>query len=441
MNARFGNAISRLLFFLALVCVISGSLGLVYVQKPLRETQNIQPEASVDVGLVTVSSRSTTGAISQGQPTSVILSVNTASAQIYGVQLVFNIVTDTTDNFGIRVLENSGLKTAFLETERTSDGYLVGVVALPQVESSGYSTFSATDFLEIQFTPHHGGTVELNFDVEESFASLFASDPLKDELTHIENITFYVSGEPVSVTGNTQTATQPPPHDSNSIAQCNELCSDNSQCPVNHRCVDISGTNRCRLATNISSEICSTKITVESQPISAPAQFAQCNEACTYHSECAAGNVCYLGSCRQAAFPDSVTCENPSESVLLAISQSCNMACLDNSECGANMNCFSGICRLATNKSSVTCSPGLAGSVSAMYGTSKGGSISEQHLDTGANNQAGIQSGISDELQTGQVTSALDEVAPDETVWGMLKAMLTSKEFSLPLLVLFAGAW
>ncbi len=426
---------------LSTLLVICGALGLVYLQKPLRETQYIQPEASVDVGLVTVSSRSTTGAMSQGVPSSVIFSVDTAGAQIHGVQLVFNVVSNAADNLGIKVLESSGLKTAFLETERTNDGYLVGVVALPQEESAGYSTTAATDFLEIEFTPRHGGTIEFNFDVEESFASLYGSEPLKDELTHIETIIYHISGEPATST-TTVAAGQAPAPDPNSTAQCNETCTDNSECPINHRCVDVSGTSRCRLATNISSEYCSTKLTVQSQQTASQTTFAQCNEQCTRHADCAAGFACLEGACRHPQNPDNTSCQEPLESDLVTISQSCNSACTQNSDCATNLRCFSGSCRLATNVSSSTCAAGYTGTVSSIYNKSKGGDISNQQ--TGNNTpQPGIGSGVSDEINSleGQVTSAVDEIPPDETVWEMLKTMLQTRELSLPLLILFAGSW
>jgi hypothetical protein len=146
-----------------------------------------------------------------------------------------------------------------------------------------------------------------------------------------------------------------------SLKSCNESCSNNVECPANHRCYQ----NRCRLVTNLSSSSCSAP----------PDNGLQrtCNQYCADTRECAEGYTCHYNRCRRPDNVESTVCALPSAALQQAIKDSCNDSCKSNAECANNMRCFMGACRLATNPSSTTCTATTQPSVSTRYYSSTGG--------------------------------------------------------------------
>lgn len=94
--------------------------------------------------------------------------------------------------------------------------------------------------------------------------------------------------------------------------------------------------------------------------------LAQCDEACTDQSDCAdLQHTCYQGACRLIDYETRDTCDIPGQGtptpvpVTSPVPASCNEACTRSSDCnGFNLTCdsASGRCRLSSNPSSQSCS-------------------------------------------------------------------------------------
>lgn len=158
--------------------------------------------------------------------------------------------------------------------------------------------------------------------------------------------------------------TDPPPTDepidpSQPVLECNDICTSNAQCPVNHRCFYTGQDYRCRLATNPSSQTCS--------PPSADPGFGQCNQSCGSNRDCALGLMCWQGACRHPENPSSLDCVPPTDTQRVAMTRSCNAVCQAHADCGINLMCYEGFCRLPTNPSSLSCSPATRASISPIY--------------------------------------------------------------------------
>lgn len=143
-----------------------------------------------------------------------------------------------------------------------------------------------------------------------------------------------------------------------SYKQCNESCTNNSECAPNLSCYQ----NQCRLVTNLESEICVL-------PPDAGLDRT-CNEYCADNNECTSGFVCSWNRCRNPLNLDATDCRKPEVAtnttyktlaslpqIKSNVSQYCNAYCNYNRDCGPNFRCYENQCRLATNPKSNICDP------------------------------------------------------------------------------------
>lgn len=409
---------SRLSIFISVLLIVAGTIGLVLLQKPLRETsQDLRQQASVDDGQVVVVAHSSNDSSvwEVNQPMSVEFRVSTNGVLIDGVQLTFNLITPpVAATPTIEVFSSSGLRSLAQQVEQTADGYLISFAAVPQNPGTSYSNADIQSFARINFTPTQTGTVTLNFDTEESLATIFQSENGQDALAHIPPISFTVvsdSDEPEpsptptpSPTPSPSPSVSPSPSPSPSptpgvggttVRACNESCSSNSECAAEHRCYD----GRCRRVTNVTSTSCS-------QPADKGLNFS-CNHYCADTTECASGLTCLENRCRSSNNPDDAQCRVASTQVQKATVTGCNIACGSNRDCAANLRCYQGQCRLATNPSSSSCSAPNQTTVSkGVYG--KKGDTTAQPAD---DEKTGAASGtVSPQPSSSPKTSA--QVSP-----------------------------
>ncbi|MCA9369383.1 hypothetical protein KC721_03725, partial [Candidatus Woesebacteria bacterium] len=178
------------------VLVVAFSVvGLLLVQTPLEQPQDVRRQASIDRGQVTVSHSVQPSELSVGQTNTVMLSVNTAGVPTDGIQVLFNVVTDTFDSMTADIVTDGGLQAAGTQIERTQDGFLVQALALPATIGQPFVTTGDISlvFLRMSFTPTKSGTIAFNFDREESISILHGSNPLEDKLNHISPFTLTVT--------------------------------------------------------------------------------------------------------------------------------------------------------------------------------------------------------------------------------------------------------
>jgi len=352
------NLTSILITAISLTLIVTGTIGLILLQKPLQEeSQDIRKNASVDSGQVSVSSLPASGSnIGINQDITIEFQANTHEVQTDGVQLVFNLITDTISEIPtISVPTSSGLQNAYAQVQNTSDGYLVSVIALPQQIGATFSSNSPTTIAQLKIKPTQTGNIEISFDREKSKSIIHATNPPEDTLTHISTLNFTVIDSTSASPSPSPSPSPTPSTGGVTIQGCNDSCSSNSECEANHRCYN----GQCRLVTNVSSTTCTEQT---DQGLS----FG-CNEYCADSNECDDQYTCLENKCRRSDNPDDPSCQIPSSAIQSSIASSCNVACDTNSDCAANLRCYYGACRLATNVSSTTCSAATIKTVSNLY--------------------------------------------------------------------------
>lgn len=328
--------LSLLTTFVSVLLIVAGAIGLVLIQRPIQQPQDTRTEASIPAGPVILSTNPEDNSTFRvNQETKIDLQVNTGGLQTTEISLVFSILTETTDNLIIQTYSDTNLEITHQEIEQIDRGLLVSFKARPR--TGFFSSTTPRRVASVIFTPTRAGEFKLSFDAEESTIYKANTSPAEDILRTIGTFTFNVT------TGST------------TVKSCNESCSSNAECPVNHRCYE----SRCRLVTNLSSTSCTNP----------PDQGLnrQCNEYCADTRECGTGFTCFFNRCRRPDNPDSEVCTPSTAAQQQAVAASCNQTCTNNAGCAANMRCFQGQCRLATNVSSTSCSPTSAKTVSPIY--------------------------------------------------------------------------
>jgi hypothetical protein len=372
---------SRLLTILSLGLVILGTIGLVLFQLNIKKSQDIRDKASVVGGAVVVTTSPTSGTeFIHGEPVTVDLSINTQGTQTDGVQLTLYIEADNIATPTAEILTSSGLQSTAALIVPTDNGYKITFLALSQF-GQPFITTTSTTFARISFTTTNTGPIALVFDPATSLSTVFGSDPVQDQLSPMATVNYSVvalaspdespdpsptpspaaspdpSPSPTPTPGASPSPTPTPGVGGGTIKQCNESCSSNAECDVNHYCY----TGKCRLVTNPTNTAC----------VNPPDQGLSfgCNHYCANTGECASGYSCLENRCRRADNPDDTQCRLPSSTTQQSIAASCNKTCTTNAQCAANLRCYQGACRLATNPTSASC----GAAISTASPTLKGG--------------------------------------------------------------------
>lgn len=407
-----------LLPFLSLFFVISGAIGLVFIQQPLGETQEIRSDASVEAGSTEIVSLTSTSSDLKtlNQETTISLGFNTHNTSIRSLTAVFNIITETTNQVELVVPAMSGIEASVTELESTSDGFLAEVRLEPT--GSYFSTNYNQPFLEIRFVPSETGTIELNFDREESTAPKASNG--EDTLKHVAVFKYTIAQQDSSST----------------VKSCNEKCTSNAECASGFRCYNLGTESRCRLVDNPSSSSCLT---------TDQASKSSCNQRCEADRDCQTGLSCYTNLCRNPKNLTSTSCANPATTTAsTADTQSCNEACSSHSDCDVNYSCYNGSCRLAVNPSSSTCSATTTTTISDRYDK---GSTETQTATSAAVTKPATATDSADATVSAQTSPTplpsptAEPVAPEpeETAWDTLRNILNQPEAQLPLIVIGAG--
>ncbi len=433
---------------LAVLVIALSVFGLLLLQQPLSQPQELTSQASVDNGSVEITYQAMTDQLLEvGVPTEVVLGINTNSIQTDGVQVVFNVVTDTFNTMTADVITSTGLQAASTQVERTNDGFLVGALALPAQIGYPFTTTTRVSFLKIGFTPTKTGTVEFNFDPENSIVTVFGSNPVQDQLMHVPGLVLTVVDSSVaspSPSPSTSPSVSPSPTPSpspspspspNTVSGCDGTCTSNASCGINQRCYNVGNGSRCRLATNPTSNTCAAA--------NAGPNYS-CNKYCADTTECASGLTCWNNQCRRPDNIASTTCAALSQTQQQLLAASCNDACSSNADCAANLRCYQGQCRLVTNPSSTSCTPETVSSVSKTYSPVKGAPEDTKLATSSATPSPAATSSASitpSPLATifPVATPTPAPVPKDETALDLLRSMMRTPESALPLIVIGSG--
>ncbi len=134
-----------------------------------------------------------------------------------------------------------------------------------------------------------------------------------------------------------------------SLKECNEVCTTHSQCVNDLLCFVVGDSQRCRLANNPQSSQC--------QDLPDDGLNFECNHYCSNTGECADGLTCWYNRCRYPNNVESLTCNPPPAELQERMMANCNQSCDSNRDCEINMRCYQGACRLAINPSNSQCLP------------------------------------------------------------------------------------
>jgi len=442
-KSKWQNALTKLAILVSILMIVGGAVGMVLLQEDLQKSQDWRQQASVAQGQVEVTTNAS--GLEIDQTGAINFSINTHGVQTDGVQLTFNIVTDAVSESPVFSLKSGvPLQIAYSEVETTSDGFLVSVITLPSTLGQGFSTTTSTPFAQLSIKPNKAGEIALNFDIENSISTVHASNPPKDELTHIAATSFDVEGviaspsvspsPSASPTSSPQVSPSPsasPNLGGNEVQTCNESCASNSDCDVNLRCY----SGQCRLVTNVTSTTCSA-------PADKGLSFA-CNEYCADTRECADGLVCQSNRCRNPENLESNSCASLTVAQKSSLVKSCNESCSSNADCDVNLRCYQGACRLVTNPGSFSCSASTSKTVSnSVYGGTKGGD--ETSTSTRSARPAGsvgsVDNSKTTKTNTGTSNSGNDEkvIAEEKTALDTFRNYFLANP-QLPIIIMGIG--
>lgn len=359
------------LLVVSLLCLLSGITGIIFLQnQPQEQSFDIRQQASVpDVEEIEIFSPEANGTtpITATVSESIPIYVNTNNFE--NLELVLFMKTNSAQD--LEIVETNPLFTVSQsEIEKTADGYALAVT-VTKATSSEQITSNSVPLFDVSFLATQSDTIFISFDSEKTTATQNAT---KQTIT-AASFSHALNANDVAPTLSPNTRPTPSPTliptptpsptpttDSRStIRSCNETCSSNSECAVNHLCYNTGSDKRCRLATNPSNTSCSTP--------SDNGLNRQCNQYCANNGECSAGLSCWYNRCRRPDNIESTSCSAPSVAAQQTITQSCNSSCASNRDCSINMRCYNSQCRLASNPSSTSCSAVTTPTVSSEYDT------------------------------------------------------------------------
>jgi hypothetical protein len=430
--------------YVGALLVTAGIIGLVFVQQPLQTSQDLRGDAEELLTFPGIKEELRVPFVvnKTGELAFYLHQENYVFQKIYVVFSIENRYLDTPE---IIVNLGSGFEAESVEVEQTSSGYLVSVVAIPN-NIDWFVPPADTSLLRIKLVPRQPGSVAFIFDPDKTYAETLN---LNVVLSIPDKLEYEIMGSGSSPTptptptppGGTPTPTPPggtPTPTPPIILGCNETCSSNADCAVNLRCYNTGSGNYCRLATNPVSTTCQAGTTDGT---------VSCNQYCTANSQCQSGLTCWNSFCRNPENPESTQCSAPTTDQTNQIINSCNESCSSNAECAINLRCYEGQCRLATNPSSTSCSAVTKQTVSTTYSKKSSTATTTAELkdsDTpllkGDNVIPDKNVVFEDQSKSEADRLALDDsFDADETVFDLIKNLITNSESRLPLFITLFG--
>jgi hypothetical protein len=347
----------------------------------LIQKQEIRKQASQGFGNAELILVPSTTPLRADTLSTVFVRLNTKGESIDGIQVVFDLLTDVTDEISIHVKEGQGLRWAWDKVEGIDGGHKVSFAAITNDPYHPFSSNEPVDVAEITFVAKKQGNLAMVFDgfstkankhqqlrnilkpiiiQEYQIATAPTPAPTPRIVTQPKGSNVQVIPTPVVIKGEEKEATDSvtanviiTSSDTNigggygqvSITTddsvCNDSCESSTECGKNFLCSEGS----CRLATNLSSAKC--------EDISQRSK--NCNQDCSQAIECKTGLSCFEGKCRAPSNPQSSVCQSD-QTITATKDNLCGTKCTTNSDCGDILSCSTGICRLATNPSSPNCS-------------------------------------------------------------------------------------
>jgi hypothetical protein len=402
-NHKKHNQVAAVLSVASLLLLVLGTFFVFLLQSPLQkkgvgETRNA---ASVSNGQVVVAGSFVPNTTANSNTAQVNLSVNTNGVQVNGVQLVFNVITSVTDTLEVQVLPSSGLQAVSQEVQKTSDGFLVSVIALPQSLPQSYSRTVPTNFLNLQFSPTQAGAFKIVFDQGNSLSTIANSNPPQDTLNTLPTLNYN------ALTPGTTCIPRPACLDAHPACTIAEpiggfcpttppTCTPRPACldahpackirePIGGWCPAASPSPTPSASPSPTPTVSpsptpsispspSPTVTPAATPTPTPTAspyvtptptpvVSQCNAYCSSNANCGINQRCYYNQCRLVTNVSDVNCATPPDN---GLNRQCNQYCANTGECASGFTCFYNQCRRPDNPDSSTCAVPGAATVTAM---------------------------------------------------------------------------
>ncbi len=428
---RILSNLKQLVPYIGALFVVSGIIGLLLIQNPLQTSQDTRSDASE--GEYAEVFPNITGELKTpfvvNETGEILLKLDTAGHSVKKVKLIFSIVNQDIDTPIVAVNAGAGFRSEILNIQETDDGYLVHIEAVPSKVGWFVPPKNQT-FVRVAVLSPNTGEISLHFDQDNSYIST----PAIESLLVVPDALTYTISRPTSDDDT-----------DNEVVGCNEVCSNNADCAVGMRCFTDGNSQRCRLATNTSSQSCATAEDTDEEEV----VIRQCNEYCDNNRDCSAGLTCYENYCRNPRNPQDNRCANPTAQQEADIIQSCGETCSTNADCAVNLRCYESECRLATNPSSTSCSAVTQKTVSPVY-EKKATETSEEEEIAESDTPLKGANMIPNTDKTDEYVAPSPTVKPDrkdydssyeadETLFDLIRNMAKDNSSKLPFFIILLG--
>lgn len=351
-------------------------IGTVVAVQLSQQTQETRQSASVATGVV-VASVTAPDPLIAGQPGSITFSINTHSASIIGIQLMFHIEGVDTPPV-ITAIPGSGLSVTDPTPSASGSGYDVLFGGLATPGGPGVNTVENTvPFASFAFTTSTTqSAVTVTFDQAQSSALDLVG---AEQLSTVQNASFPItpvatntpivldtatptitppdftaSPTPIDFSPSptfTQTPTLTPEQATNTPTSTPIVLATDTPAPT-----DVPTNTPVPTATLIAIIPTNTPTTTPENGTGGTI-IKYCGESCTKHTDCAVNLLCYSGVCRLANNPTDTYCSDPPDN---GIHRSCDEYCADSRECNTGLTCYYNRCRNPRNLSDQYCSEPIA---------------------------------------------------------------------------------
>jgi hypothetical protein len=485
---RLPPALPRLMAAFGIFFVISGLIGLLYLQQPLRdESFDVRRDAAVPDGPVLINSpqaNSTFNLVKDEQAT-IHLQAHTNNVAVGSLKLVFQIKTEVFEarHLEIQVAPESrlGLVIESQEVERVTNGFLVSTLLRPISPQVPFLTNDWRNILLVSFKAQNSGNIAFIFDQEKSVAYPHLLTVLQDEMRIIPDMNFAVaiqtagaspSPTPSPTPGATPGATPSTLDDlffDQNLTTIEFFTADESRTPTAGTGLDPNRNYVARVRYTVQNNHKNNDPDTRVLAVSFRINGSQTALKNYYYSQVtnhqggltdvvegvfsplAPTNIFQLVVDPQNFIPELNTNNNTWERSFTRQTniggssqtpdsyQQCNQACSSNNDCEVNFRCFTGVCRLATNPSSTTCSPETTKSVSYIYDDQKGSALASPDPSATGSAEASPSPTASPSPSPTSSPEPIDD-ASDELGWlDFLRQVLGGPEASLQRTVISLG--
>ncbi|NCN50831.1 MAG: hypothetical protein GW925_00075, partial [Candidatus Pacebacteria bacterium] len=266
----------------------------------------------------------------------IFVRLNTHGESVDGLQVVFDLLTDTTDEVSVRIKRGTGLRWAWDKVERIEGGKKISFAAITSDPYTPFSSNQPVDVAEISFVAKKTGNLAMVFDGFSTKVN--RHQQLKNILKPIIIQEYQIESAPTPV---------PTPKVITTI----KPATTSAITPVNADVNTTKGeekiaTDSVRASITITSNTNTSNLGEEDGQVATVVDRV-CNEACRNSAECGTSFLCYENKCRLSTNLISKNCQD-----VIQRSKNCNESCNQAIECKTGLTCFEGSCRDITNPQS-----------------------------------------------------------------------------------------